>query len=202
MQQEFILTLSCPDQRGIVHRVSGFLVEQGCNILDSAQYGDLQSDTYFMRIHFAAETPEHSLDGLRTAFAPVAEAMHMKWEMHDAHHKPRVVIFVSRIGHCLNDLLFRYRSGLLPVEICAIISNHADFYQLAASYNIPFHHFLASRCKRCTKAGTGSADTGSTGAASDRISRAGAVHANIVRIDVSGAGRARDQYPPFFSAQL
>jgi formyltetrahydrofolate deformylase len=103
MQQEFILTLSCPDQRGIVHRVSGFLVEQGCNILDSAQYGDLQSDTYFMRIHFAAETPEHSLDGLRTAFAPVAEAMHMKWEMHDAHHKPRVVIFVSRIGHCLND---------------------------------------------------------------------------------------------------
>lgn len=141
MQQEFILTLSCPDQRGIVHRVSGFLVEQGCNILDSAQYGDLQSDTYFMRIHFAAETPEHSLAGLRTAFAPVAEAMHMKWEMHDAHHKPRVVIFVSRIGHCLNDLLFRYRSGLLPVEICAIISNHADFYQLAASYNIPFHHF-------------------------------------------------------------
>ena len=64
----------------------------------------------------------------------------MKWQLHDAHHKPRVVLMVSKIGHCLNDLLFRYKSGLLPVEIRAIISNHSDFYQLAASYNIPFHH--------------------------------------------------------------
>jgi formyltetrahydrofolate deformylase len=66
--------------------------------------------------------------------------MGMNGQLHDAHAKPRVMLMVSKIGHCLNDLLFRYKSGLLPVEIPAIVSNHMDFYQLAASYNIPFHH--------------------------------------------------------------
>jgi formyltetrahydrofolate deformylase len=66
--------------------------------------------------------------------------MQMNWQLHDAARKPRVLLMVSKIGHCLNDLLFRYRSGLLPVEIVAIVSNHTEFYQLAASYNIPFHH--------------------------------------------------------------
>jgi formyltetrahydrofolate deformylase len=66
--------------------------------------------------------------------------MQMNWQLHDAQKKPRVMLMVSKIGHCLNDLLFRYKSGLLPVEIPAIVSNHTDFYQLAASYNIPFHH--------------------------------------------------------------
>jgi formyltetrahydrofolate deformylase len=137
---EYILTLSCLDQRGIVHRVSGFLAEHGCNIIDSAQFGDAESQLFFMRVHFAAEDGSVTGAGLRAAFDALCGAMGMAGQLHDAHAKPRVLIMVSKIGHCLNDLLFRYKSGLLPVEIPAIVSNHMDFYQLAASYNIPFHH--------------------------------------------------------------
>ena len=137
---EYILTLSCHDQRGIVLRVAGFLAEHGCNIIDSAQFGDPESQLFFMRVHFAAEDPGVTDADLRGAFAALCEAGGMRGQLHDAHAKPRVLIMVSKIGHCLNDLLFRYKSGLLPVEIPAIVSNHMDFYQLAASYNIPFHH--------------------------------------------------------------
>jgi formyltetrahydrofolate deformylase len=137
---EYILTLSCLDQRGIVHRVSGFLAEHGCNIIDSAQFGDAQSELFFMRVHFSLEDPGVSDALLRSEFATLGDSMQMNWQLHDAHKKPRMLIMVSKIGHCLNDLLFRYKSGLLPVEIPAIISNHTDFYQLSASYNIPFHH--------------------------------------------------------------
>lgn len=138
---EYILTLSCVDQRGIVHRVSGFLADHGCNIIDSAQFGDAQSQTFFMRVHFAAEAIAVGDAALRAAFGELAAAMRMNWQLHDARNKPRMMLMVSKIGHCLNDLLFRYKSGLLPVDIPAIVSNHTDFYQLAASYNIPFHHF-------------------------------------------------------------
>jgi len=137
---EYILTLSCLDQRGIVLRVAGFLAGHGCNIIDSAQFGDPESQLFFMRVHFALEDPEVPDAGLRAAFAVLCEANAMRGQLHDASARPRVLIMVSKIGHCLNDLLFRYKSGLLPVEISAIVSNHMDFYQLAASYNIPFHH--------------------------------------------------------------
>jgi formyltetrahydrofolate deformylase len=137
---EYILTISCLDQRGIVHRVSGFLADHGCNIIDSAQFGDAQSKLFFMRVHFASEDTTISDEVLRADFALLGASLHMDWELHDAAAKPRVLLMVSKIGHCLNDLLFRYKSGLLPVEIPAIVSNHTDFYQLAASYNIPFHH--------------------------------------------------------------
>lgn len=141
MLPEYILTLSCPDQRGIVHGVSGFLALHGCNILDSAQFGDSDTQRFFMRVHFSSEDVSVNMARLQEGFAALACDWQMEWALHDAHHKPRVVLMVSKIGHCLNDLLFRFKSGLLPVEIKAIISNHADFYQLAASYNIPFHHF-------------------------------------------------------------
>ncbi|WP_322051079.1 formyltetrahydrofolate deformylase [Paraburkholderia bannensis] len=137
----FILNLSCADRPGIVHAVSGFLFERGSNILDSAQFGDSHTGEFFMRVHFQQVGGDPGLDGLRAAFAPLASEFNMRWELQDANVKPRVVIMVSKIGHCLNDLLFRYRTGQLPIEIPAIISNHKDFYQLAASYNIPFHHF-------------------------------------------------------------
>ena len=137
---EYILTISCLDQRGIVHRVSGFLADHGCNIIDSAQFGDAQSKLFFMRVHFASEDTAISDEVLRADFALLGGSLNMDWELHDAAAKPRVLLMVSKIGHCLNDLLFRYKSGLLPVEIPAIVSNHTDFYQLAASYNIPFHH--------------------------------------------------------------
>lgn len=137
---EYILTLSCLDQRGIVHRVSGFLAEHGCNIVDSAQFGDAQSGLFFMRVHFTSENPQMQDDVLRANFDNLAIERGMSWQLHDAKKKTRMLLMVSKIGHCLNDLLFRYKSGLLPVEIPAIVSNHTDFYQLAASYNIPFHH--------------------------------------------------------------
>lgn len=140
MHSQYILNLSCLDQRGIVQRVSGFLADHGCNIIDSAQFGDQQSKLFFMRVHFAAEDKALTEDVLRGTFAELADTMQMNWQLHDAFKKPRVLLMVSKIGHCLNDLLFRYKSGLLPVEIPAIVSNHTDFYQLAASYNIPFHH--------------------------------------------------------------
>lgn len=140
MHPEYILNLSCIDQRGIVQRVSGFLAAHGCNIIESAQFGDAQSQLFFMRVYFAAEDSSVNDEVLRADFAAMAETMQMTWQLHDAQKKPRVMLMVSKIGHCLNDLLFRYKSGLLPVEIPAIVSNHTDFYQLAASYNIPFHH--------------------------------------------------------------
>ncbi|HEY0064039.1 MAG TPA: formyltetrahydrofolate deformylase [Telluria sp.] len=149
---EYILTLSCLDQRGIVHRVSGFLAEHGCNIIDSAQFGDAESKLFFMRVHFALEDGQVGDSALRAGFGSLCSQMGMQGQLHDAHAKPRVMLMVSKIGHCLNDLLFRYKSGLLPVEIPAIVSNHMDFYQLAASYNIPFHHLpLASGADEATK---------------------------------------------------
>jgi formyltetrahydrofolate deformylase len=137
---EYILTLSCLDHRGIVLRVAGFLAEHGCNIIDSDQFGDPESKLFFMRIHFALEDDAISDELLRAGYATLCRDLGANGQLHDALAKPRVMIMVSKIGHCLNDLLFRYKSGLLPVEIPAIVSNHMDFYQLAASYNIPFHH--------------------------------------------------------------
>ena len=149
---EYILTLSCMDQRGIVHRVSGFLAEHGCNIIDSAQFGDAESRLFFMRMHFALEERTVSDALLRANFEALCSQLGMQGQLHDAAAKPRVMLMVSKIGHCLNDLLFRYKSGLLPVEIPAIVSNHMDFYQLAASYNIPFHHLpLATGADEATK---------------------------------------------------
>jgi formyltetrahydrofolate deformylase len=140
-EHSFILKLSCADRPGIVHAVSGFLFERGSNILDSAQFGDSHTGEFFMRVHFQQVGGDPGLEALRGAFTTLAEQFGMRWELHDANVKPRVVIMVSKIGHCLNDLLFRYRTGQLNIEIPAIISNHKEFYQLAASYDIPFHHF-------------------------------------------------------------
>jgi formyltetrahydrofolate deformylase len=135
----FILTLSCPDQPGIVAAISGSLAEAGCNITDSAQFGDPASGTFFMRVSFSAP-PEKSIAALRKVMQPVFKRFDMKADIHDVKVKPRLLIMVSKFGHCLNDLLYRHRIGALPVEIPLIVSNHKDFYQLAASHNIPYYH--------------------------------------------------------------
>lgn len=138
---KYILTLSCPDRMGVVHTVSGFLFERGGNIIDSAQFNDTDTDRFFMRVNFEERRADVTLAQLKSEFAPIAAQFQMDWQLFDESSKPRLMIMVSKIGHCLNDLLFRHQSGNLPVEIAAIVSNHADFYQLAASYNIPFYHF-------------------------------------------------------------
>ncbi len=136
----YTLTLSCPDTVGIVAAVSGFLAEHGCNIVDSAQFGDQYSGRFFMRVSFHAGDEPGGVESFREAFAPIGARFDMEWQLHDAAAKPRVVLLVSRHGHCLNDLLYRYRVGALNIEIPAVISNHRDFYQLVASYDIPFHY--------------------------------------------------------------
>jgi formyltetrahydrofolate deformylase len=137
---DFILTLSCADTIGIVHAVTGYLVDNGCNIIDSAQFGDPDTRRFFMRVAFAVTGAPRSAAELRAAFDAVARRFAMTFAIRDVAIKPRVLIMVSRHGHCLNDLLFRYRVGDLAVEIPAIVSNHLDFRGLAASYEIPFHH--------------------------------------------------------------
>ena len=138
MTNAYILTLSCPDRTGIVHAVTGFLLEQGGNIEEAAQFNDRDTGLFFMRVRFACANTDY--DTLRAALTEFAKPLDMKLRLYSASEPMRTVIFVSREGHCLNDLLFRWKSGLLPIEIKAILSNHREFYQLAASYNIPFHH--------------------------------------------------------------
>jgi formyltetrahydrofolate deformylase len=138
MQHAYILTLSCPDRPGIVHAVSGFLLERGGNIEEAAQYNDPDTGLFFMRVQFGCD--QLTFDDLKAQLHLFAEPFRMAWKLHATRQPMRTVILVSKEGHCLNDLLFRWKSGLLPVDIAAIISNHREFYQLAASYNVPFHH--------------------------------------------------------------
>ncbi|MGI9134179.1 MAG: formyltetrahydrofolate deformylase [Rhodoferax sp.] len=139
----FVLTLSCPDRLGLVHAVSGFLLERGGNIEEAAQYNDPDTGLFFMRVQFRCE--RLSPETLRSELAAFAAPFQMQYGLHATAEPMRAVILVSKEGHCLNDLLFRWKSGLLPIYIRAIISNHRDFYQLAASYNVPFHHVAVSR---------------------------------------------------------
>ena len=135
--QELVLTLSCPDRPGIVHAVSGFLAERDCNILDSQQYGSPRTSTFFLRVH--VDSPVAAND-LRERFAELADAFGMSWQMHADDEQLRVLVLVSRMGHCLNDLLYRWRSGYLPGVLAGVVSNHNDLASLTASYDVPFHH--------------------------------------------------------------
>ena len=139
MNGEHLLTLSCPDRRGIVHAVSTFLVVTGCNILDSQQYRDPDSDRFFMRVHVAAD-PAISADSLRSAFEATATSFAMQWQLDVADRPVRTVVLVSKQDHCLQDLLFRHRTGALPIDLRAVVSNHADTRSLVEWHGIAFHH--------------------------------------------------------------
>jgi formyltetrahydrofolate deformylase len=145
--QRYILTLSCPDRTGIVAAVANFLLDQQCNIVDSAQYGDAANKLFFMRVSFAPEAAL-TVEAVRERFAGIGERFAMQWAIHDSAVKHRVMLLVSQHGHCLNDLLYRYRIGALPIEIPAIVSNHRDFYQQAAAHNIPFHHLPVDKSNK------------------------------------------------------
>jgi len=142
--QQFVLTLACHDTKGIVHAVSGLLYQAGCNIIDSQQFGDLEgehaSGYFFMRVHFQAPPQLASADTLNTLFEHTRQQFGMDVHFHALDRRPRLLLMVSQHGHCLNDLLFRWKSGSLAVDIPAIVSNHRTFEDLAASYSIPFHH--------------------------------------------------------------
>ena len=153
--RDYVLTLSCPDKPGIVYAVSSFLVQHSANILASQQYGESPDGRFFMRVHFrvpprgqssgqspaeAAGSAAESLADLERGFSWVAESFQMSWQLHDDATRIPTLIMVSRLGHCLNDLLFRWKTGSLPVDVAGVVSNHDDFAELAGSYRIPFHH--------------------------------------------------------------
>ena len=136
---EHLLVLSCPDRPGIVHAVSTFLVVTGCNILDSQQYRDPDTERFFLRVHFAASDPSVTAAQLQAAFAATATTFGMDWHL-DAVRPMPTLVMVSKQDHCLQDLLFRHRTGHLPVDLTAVVSNHEDARALVEWHGVPFHH--------------------------------------------------------------
>lgn len=150
---EYVLTLACPDSRGIVAAVANLLSDHGCNITESQQYGDHYTGRFFLRMQFVAEAHDGEVadeDTLRGAFAALAgdfggrHGSVVEWSLSPREARPKVIVMVSKFGHCLNDLLYRHRSGLLDVDIVAVVSNHPDLEFLAESYGVDFHHLPIS----------------------------------------------------------
>lgn len=148
---DYILTLSCPDKPGIVHSVTGIFANQGINVMDLQQFSDPVSNKFFMRVHFGpvASTAEP----LHAPFAALAADLHMDYDIRPVARKMRVLIMVSKIGHCLNDLLFRAKTGQLRIDVPVIVSNHPDFEPLAKSYGIDFHHLPVTKDTKAAQEG-------------------------------------------------
>ncbi len=142
--QAGILTLTCPDRRGIVATVSRYLFEHDANILDSSQFGDTGNDRFYMRIHFSW-TSGAGISRFEQDFAPLATKLEADARFFDAAAKTRVLIMVSRFGHCLVDLLYRLRIGALPIDVPIIVSNHRDFADVAAAHGIPFRYLPVTK---------------------------------------------------------
>lgn len=142
MANDHILTLSCPDKPGIIHAVTAIFAKNSLNILDLQQFSDRTSERFFMRVHFG---PTDNTEFLRPTFNELASEIKMDYDLRPVAQKPKVLIMVSKIGHCLNDLLFRQKTGQLSIDVPLIISNHPDFETLAQSYNIDFHHLPVTK---------------------------------------------------------
>ncbi|WP_427026371.1 formyltetrahydrofolate deformylase (plasmid) [Aureimonas ureilytica] len=144
---QYILTASCASTRGIVAAVSSHLAARGCNILDSAQFVDRDADRFFMRVGFdAEETPD--LAAIEAGFAELAERFSMRYSFHDTSRRMKVLLMVSRFGHCLNDILYRWRIGALPIDIVGVVSNHLDYQKLVVNHDIPFHHVPVTKANK------------------------------------------------------
>jgi formyltetrahydrofolate deformylase len=145
-QPHYILTITCPDAVGIVAAVSGFLAENQAFITESAHYGDAGASRFFMRTVFRSGGPSFpAIDKLRAGFALIGDRFSMDWDVVDTTRRPRVVIAVSKFGHCLNDLLHQWRTGQLAVDIPAVVSNHEDMRPLVEWHGIPYHYLPVSR---------------------------------------------------------
>ena len=140
-----ILTLSCPDRPGIVARVSTFLFERGCNILDAQQFDDQETGVFFMRVVFEGGAAED----LREAFAPLAKGFSMRWAIRDPKVRRKVMILASQQDHCLADLIYRWRRGELPMDLVAIVSNHPrETYAHLDLDGVPFRHLPVTRATK------------------------------------------------------
>lgn len=140
----FALTVTCQSSRGIVASIATYLSECGCNITDSSQFDDVETGQFFMRISFKSETGT-SLQQLSDGFNEIATRLNLTYRFHDENIKMKVIIMVSRFGHCLNDLLYRWKIGALPIDIVGVISNHMDYQKLVANHDIPFHHVKVTK---------------------------------------------------------
>jgi len=140
----YVLTVSCRSTRGIVAAISGYLAEQGCNIIDSSQFDDLDTGKFFMRISFISEDGL-VLEKLEAGFQPIGEKFGMDWQMHDTDRRMKVLLMVSRFGHCLNDLLYRWKIGALPIDIVGVVSNHFEYQKVVVNHDIPFHHIKVTK---------------------------------------------------------
>ena len=147
---EFVLSISCPDRRGIVAEVSRFLFGRNCNILDSQQFGDRANGRFFLRVHCLSEG-HIDLAQLESEFASIAREFAMDVQFFDTAKKTRVLIMVSRFGHGLVDLLYRARIGAIPLEVPLIVSNHRDYEDIAVAQNIPFVHLPVARDNKAEK---------------------------------------------------
>jgi len=146
-----ILKLHCPDQVGIVAAVSGYLADAGYNIRRSYQFEDDETKTFFMRTTVDPQPNSAIRPTLEAGFAAIAERFQMTWGLHDPARKTRMLPLVSKFGHCLNDLLYRWRSGLLPVDIPAIVSNHKEFEELAKWHGLPFHYLPVDKTNKAAQ---------------------------------------------------
>ena len=147
MQPEYILTLTCPDRKGVVHTISGILLQHEGNIIDSSQFGDESTGLFFLRIHFSLEASQE-LPKLKTSLKEFEGSMGLQWAIAARETKTRVLIAVSRLGHCLNDLLFRWENNLLPIEVCAVFSNHEQLKPMTSQRSVPFFHHPVSEDNR------------------------------------------------------
>ena len=136
----YVLTITCPDTVGIVAAVAGYLRDQNYFVEESSHFGDRETDNFFSRTRFSTNGGAWSEDTFRNGFKNISDEFSMQWEVHDTSRLPRVIIMVSKHEHCLNDLLYRYRTGALRMEISAIVSNHDDLRSLAEWHGLPYHH--------------------------------------------------------------
>ena len=134
----YALTVTCRSTKGIVAAIANYMADNDCNITDSSQFDDTETGQFFMRMSFENDG-SRDLEALTQGFAATAEKFGMTYEFHDQSVKMKVVIMVSRFGHCLNDLLYRWRIGALPIDIVAVISNHLDYQKVVVNHDIPFH---------------------------------------------------------------
>ena len=143
---QFVLTLWCPDRPGVVAAVSAFLFDNGQNILDAQQFNDVETGNFFMRVVFEPTADAVDADVLRSGFRLVAERFEIAWLMRDRANRRRVMLLVSKSDHCLVDILYRWRTGELPMVPAAIVSNHPrDTYRDLDFGDIPFHYLPVTK---------------------------------------------------------
>jgi formyltetrahydrofolate deformylase len=142
--KHMVLTVVCASTRGIVAAISGCLAGLGCNIVDSSQFDDLENGEFFMRMSFVSETGSSKAD-IERSFKEVASTFDMDWKLHDVETRMKVLLMVSRFGHCLNDLLYRWKIGALPIDIVGVVSNHHDYQKVVVNHDIPFHHIKVTK---------------------------------------------------------